>query len=151
MDIDDHRRGLERRPPGVSDAAVEAAGKVSEAIEWVERARGRLYDFHQMSGHADLCLSDAVELLHQSGRPELAERLRRELIGRNVIHGRWTFQIVEEYDDTYWGPLRAFGTEVERQLTGGARHVYEAEMKARRISRGAPHQEPQPQPGGGSG
>lgn len=148
MDIDDHRRGLDRRPPGVSDAEVEAAGKVSEAIEWVERARGRLYDFHQLSGHADLLLGDAAELLQQAGRPELAERLRRELIGRNVIHGRWTFQIVEEYDDTYWAPLRAFGTAVERQLTGGARHVFEAEMKARRISPGAPHQEPGPRSGG---
>ena len=42
-----------RRPPGADDATVEAVGKVSEALEWVERARGRLYDFHQMMGHAD--------------------------------------------------------------------------------------------------
>ena len=28
-----------------------------------------------------------------SGRPEL--------VGRNVIEGRWTFQIVEEYDAGY--------------------------------------------------
>lgn len=28
------------RPAGVSDATVEAVGAVTEALEWVERARG---------------------------------------------------------------------------------------------------------------
>ncbi|MEZ5232480.1 MAG: hypothetical protein R2749_07200 [Acidimicrobiales bacterium] len=28
---------IDRRPPGVDDATVEAVGKLSEAIEWVER------------------------------------------------------------------------------------------------------------------
>ena len=42
-------------PDGASDALVAAVGKVSEALEWVERARGRLYDFHQMMGHAISC------------------------------------------------------------------------------------------------
>jgi hypothetical protein len=36
---------LGRRPNGVSDETVEAVGSVSEALEFVERARGRLYRF----------------------------------------------------------------------------------------------------------
>ena len=39
-----------RRPEGVSDETVAAVGKFGEALEWVERARGHLYDFHQMMG-----------------------------------------------------------------------------------------------------
>ena len=35
--------GAGRRPDGVSDETVEAAGAVSEALEFVERARGHLY------------------------------------------------------------------------------------------------------------
>lgn len=89
-----------RRPDGVDDATVAATGKLSEAVEWIERARGRLYDFHQMSGHADLLLGEAADDLEAAGHPEWAERLRAEIVGRNVIEGRWTFQIVEEYDET---------------------------------------------------
>ena len=32
-------------------------------MEWVERARGRLYDFHQMMGRADLLAGRLVALL----------------------------------------------------------------------------------------
>lgn len=39
-----------QRPEGVDDATVAAAGKLAEALEWIERARGRLYDFHQLVG-----------------------------------------------------------------------------------------------------
>lgn len=57
MHVDDSRPGRPR-PDGVTDAEVEALGTLSEALEWVERARGRLYDFHQLSGHADLLLGE---------------------------------------------------------------------------------------------
>ena len=32
---------------------VDAVGKASEALEYVERARGHLYAFHQLIGRAD--------------------------------------------------------------------------------------------------
>ena len=37
---------LDQRPAGADDSTVHAGGKLSEAAEWLERARGRLYDFH---------------------------------------------------------------------------------------------------------
>src|SRR5215218_2167652 len=88
-----------QRPPGVDDATVVAVGKLSEAIEWLERARGRLYDFHQMLGHLDFQMGDAVDLLRSAGHEELAERVEREVVGRNVLDGRWTFQVIEEFED----------------------------------------------------
>ena len=33
----------------VDDRTVEAVGKLTEALETVERARGHLYSFHQLS------------------------------------------------------------------------------------------------------
>ena len=39
-DDDQGAQDFGRRPDGVSDATVEAVGAVSEALEWVERARG---------------------------------------------------------------------------------------------------------------
>jgi hypothetical protein len=136
-----------RRPDGVTDATVEALGKLSEALEWVERARGHLYDFHQLSGHADLLLGEAVDDLRAAGHEAQADRLQEELVGRNVLEGRWTFQIVEEYDDTYWAPFRAGEAAVRDELVGGRRHVFESEMKEERRSRGRRHHEGRPSPG----
>lgn len=137
----------DRRPDGVDDATVEAVGKVGEALEWIERARGRLYDFHQMSGHADLLLGEAADALAEAGHDELAEHLRVELVGRNVIEGRWTFQVVEEYDATYWEPARAARRAVESQLMAAREHVYESEMKERRRTDGRRYHERRPRVG----
>ncbi|MBQ1043253.1 MULTISPECIES: hypothetical protein [unclassified Micromonospora] len=133
-----------RRPDGVSDATVEALGKLSEALECVERARGHLYELHQLIGHADLMLDDAVEMFRSAGHPALAERIDRELLGRNVIAGRWTFQIVEDFDDGYYALFRELDRQARDELVGGRRHLYEAEMKERRRSRGMPGHEARP-------
>ena len=50
------REVARRRGPEVDDATVEALGKLSEAFEVVENARGLLYEFHRKSGMADLAL-----------------------------------------------------------------------------------------------
>src|SRR5205085_594842 len=128
--------GAHRRPAGVDDMTVEAVGKVSEAFEWIERARGRLFDFHQMMGHADLVMGEAAEMLRSCGHTEEAECVEREIVGRNVLDGRWTFQIVEEFDELYYGPVSAVEHQIRARFMGGRRHVFEAEFKERRRSRG---------------
>ena len=108
-----------RRPKGASDALVEAMGKVSEAWEWIERMRGRLYDLHQMAGHADFLFGDAAEALREAGCAEAAEAVEHEVVGRNVLDGRWTFQMVEEFDDQYYEPVRALERRAPRRADGG--------------------------------
>ncbi|SDP49434.1 hypothetical protein SAMN04489867_2653 [Pedococcus dokdonensis] len=122
--------GLDRRPDGVSDATVEAVGKLSEAFETIEEVRGRLYGLHRLTGSADLALGDAVEQLRQAGHAELADTLDRELVGRNVVTGRWTFQVVEDFEDGYYATWKRLEQQVRDELMAGRRHVYEAEMKA---------------------
>jgi hypothetical protein len=124
------------RPDGVGDATVEAVGAVSEALECVERARGQLYSFHQLMGHADLLLGEACDKLRAAGHQAVADRLETEVVGRNVLHGRWTFQIVEEFDDNYWSVFREHEQLVCDELQQGVRHVFEAEMKERRRTHG---------------
>lgn len=135
---------LGRRPDGVSDDTVEAVGSLSEALEWVERARGHLYSFHQLMGHADLLLGETCDKLRAAGQGPIADRLATEMVGRNVLHGRWTFQVVEEFDDNYWSVLRDHERSVRDELTGGVRHVYEAEMKEARRTHGHPGHEATP-------
>lgn len=135
---------LGRRPDGVGDETVEAVGALSEALEWVERARGHLYSFHQLMGHADLLLGEASEKLRAAGHATVADHLEQEMVGRNVLHGRWTFQIVEDFDDNYWAVLREHDRRVRDELTGGVRHLFEAEMKERRRTKGRPGHEATP-------
>ncbi len=126
------------RPAGVTDEMVDAIGKVSEALEWVERARGRLYDFHQMMGRADLLFGDAADALAAAGAIEASSALDREVVGRNVLRGRWTFQLVEEFDDDYYEPVRAIERKLRNELMDGKRHIWEAEYKERRRTAGHP-------------
>ena len=129
-------RAEHTRPAGASDADVEGAGKMGEALERLERARGHLYAFHQLMGETDLLLDEVLDALAHGGHDELVAELRTDLVGRNVLDGRWTFQIVEEFDDTYWSRFREHERRVRDALVAGRRHVAEAEMKQRRRSRG---------------
>ncbi|WP_354701569.1 hypothetical protein DSM112329_01889 [Paraconexibacter sp. AEG42_29] len=124
------------RPEGTGDKAVEAAGKLTEALETLGRARGHLLSFHQLVGATDLALDDAVDLLREAGRDDLADAVATDLVGRNVIAGRWTFQLVEEFDDGYHARFAEHERAVRDALTGGRRHVFEAEMKERRRTHG---------------
>jgi hypothetical protein len=131
-------------PEGVSEGTIEGVGKLSEAFEYLERAKGHLYSFHQLMGRVDFLVEDAAELLRQEGHEDFADKLDQELIGRNVIDGRWTFQIVEEFDDIYYDFFRDVERE-SRGLTGGVRHLYEARLKEQRRSKGHPAHTQDPQ------
>jgi hypothetical protein len=134
----------DRTRPDLDDTTVEGLGKLSEALETVEQARGLLYGFHQLTGKADLLLQDAVELLRKAGHSGLADDLDRDLVGRNVIADRWTFQIVEDYDANYWATFRDLDARARTELADGDRHVYEARMKQRERTAGHPRHEAGP-------
>ena len=125
-----------RVPSGVTPATVSALGKLSEAFEIIEQARGALYGFHRMLGMADLTLGEAVTQLRDAGHAELADRVETELVGRNVVEGRWTFQLVEEFDDGYYAAFRDLERTVRDETMDGRRHVFEAEMKQARRTKG---------------
>ena len=128
----------DRSRPDLDDTTVEGLGKLSEALETVDQARGLLYGFHQLTGKADLLLQDAVDLLRSAGHGTLADALDRDLVGRNVVADRWTFQIVEDYDANYWSTFRDFDERARNELADGDRHVYEARMKQRERTAGHP-------------
>ena len=127
-----------RRPDGVDDKTVEALGKLSESLEVIEDARGSLYRFHRLTGTADLALGEAVDLLREAGHDSLAGEIQSRLLGRNVIEGRWTFQVVEEYDDGYYRLFKELEAKARDSLVQGKRHLYEAEMKEDRRTHGDP-------------
>jgi len=79
------RPAAKARPPGLDDTTVQTLGKLSEAFEVVENARGHLYEFHRMSGMADLTLQDAIRGFRSAGHFGLAADLDEVLVGRDVL------------------------------------------------------------------
>ncbi|MEV0876623.1 hypothetical protein AB0I85_02170 [Micromonospora echinofusca] len=136
---------VHRRPRGLDDTTVAALGELSKALETVHRVRGHLYSAHQLVGGADLTLDRVVKLLREAGHDEVADRVEHELLGRNVLPGRWTFQIMEEFDDGYYAAFQEVEREAREKLAGGRRHIYEAEMKERRRTHGMPGHEATPE------
>jgi hypothetical protein len=142
--VRDDQQPVRRRPAGVGDDVVEAIGKASEAFEHIERARGHLFSFHQLMGHADLTLGEAADMLRDAGLDADADALDADVVGRNVLDGRWTFQIVEEFDDLYYEFVRDAVRGLERRHLDGIRHLFESEMKEQRRSRARRHHEERP-------
>ena len=134
----------DRSRPDLDDATVTALGALSESLETVEQARGLLYGFHQLTGKADRLLQEAVARFRDAGHTGLADDLDRDLVGRNVVADRWTFQIVEDFDANYWGTFRGFDERARTELADGDRHVFEARMKQRERTAGHPAHEPGP-------
>jgi hypothetical protein len=85
-----------------------------------------------------------VRQLREAGHGDVAAAIERDLVGRNVIHGRWTFQVVEDYDDHYWAAFRETERRVRELLTDGRRHLFEAGMKEERRTHGHPDHDARP-------
>ena len=121
-------------PDGVGDATVTALGELSAAFEVIEEARGHVYAFHRRSGQADLELQQALDHLREAGHRAIADEIDEVLVGRDVVPGLWTYQIVEAYDRTYYDVWKAAVAEAER-LGEGTPHLAESGMKVDEQSR----------------
>jgi hypothetical protein len=142
--ITDQPSSEHRRPAGVDDATVEALGKLSAALDHVEDARGHLYAFHRLCGSAESTLEEATAMIRDAGHAALADSLSRDVLGRNVLPGMWSFQMVEAYDDGYYASAKGLERRALDELVGGRRHLFEAEMKELRRTRGNPGHEATP-------
>jgi len=133
-----------RRPDGVTDATIEALGKLSAAVDHVEDARGHLYAFHRLCGSAETTLEEATQMIRDAGHAEIADALDRDVLGANPLPGMWSFQMVEAYDDGYYATTKDLQQRAIDELVEGRRHVFEAEMKELRRTHGRPGHEAVP-------
>lgn len=133
-----------RRPEGVTDATVEALGKFSAAMDHVEDARGHLFAFHRLMGSAESTMEEAYDHLRAAGHDGLADALDREVLGANPLPGMWSFQMVEAFDDGFYARAKDLHQRALDELVEGQRHVFEAEMKELRRTRGRDGHEARP-------
>lgn len=134
--MDDQPAPEHRRPDGVTDATVEALGKLSAALDHVEDARGHLYAFHRLMGSAETTLEEATSMVRDAGHADLADALDEQALGQNPLPGMWSFQMVEQFDDGFYARAKGLHQRALDELVQGRRHVFEAEMKELRRTRG---------------
>jgi hypothetical protein len=144
MDATDVPAPEHTRPEGVDDATIDALGRLSKALDLCEESRGHLYAFHRRTGDTDRTLIEAVQMLRDAGHPGLADRIEAQQVGRNVVTGRWTFQLVEDYDDGYYRTFVELEQAARDQLVQGRKHVHESEMKESHRTQGHPGHEARP-------
>lgn len=111
---------------------IDAVGKASEALEYVERARGHLYAFHQLIGRADFLFEESARRLATAGHVDDATSLWQNVVGRDVLEGRWTFEVVEGFDGDYYEAARDEVWGLERRLLAGRRHAHEELLRQHR-------------------
>jgi hypothetical protein len=105
---------------------------------------GRLYAFHQLIGRADVLFEESAIRLTEAGHRDEAALLWRSLVGRDVLEGRWTFEIVERFDDDYYDVARSEVAHLEQARGGGRRHAHEEELRRQRRALWVPKTRPDP-------
>lgn len=111
---------------------MDTMATATEAIEYVERARGHLYTLHHLLVRADILFAEVAASLQAQGRADEAELLQDHVIGRNVIDDRWSFELVEGFDDSYYSPVTEAVRDLEGRTVGGRRHARESVLKQHR-------------------
>lgn len=128
----------------LGDAEIEALHSVELGIEHLHRAHGHLIAFHHNTGRAMNHLVAAEERLRAAGHGTLADEIRDEYLPRGVIEGRrpddrgrWSYDVLETYEEVFLDDIVAFGQDVCDTIADGLRHVHERrqEIEWKRRSR----------------
>jgi len=122
------------RPEDLSEVERETLHEVELGIERLHRAHGHLVAFHHNTGRAMDHLASAEDLLRECGYPDLADELRDEHLPRGVVAdcegdetlaGRWSYAVLEDFQDSFLDGVVAFGERVTERVAGGLRHAHE--------------------------
>jgi hypothetical protein len=119
----------EARALPIDARLLETMATATEAMEYVERARGHLFTLHHLLGRADLLFAEVAAELRSQGRAGDAARIEREVVGRDVLEGRWSFEVLEEFEQEYYEPVRDAVRTVERRTTGRP-HARDVRLRA---------------------
>ncbi len=110
----------------LSETECNALHEVELGLEWIQRAHGSLLEFHHATGHGMDHLREAEILLRATGHDELADTIRDELLPHGVVdEHRWSYDVLENYQETLLAESRAVERRVRRELADGERHVRE--------------------------
>lgn len=127
----------ERKPDDLTERERAALHEVELGVENLHRAHGHLVSFHHSTGRAMDHLAEAEELLRECGHDSFADELRDEYLPRGVVAGpgaegggRWSYDILETFQETFLDDIVAFGRRVSEDVADGLRHAAERKQEA---------------------
>ena len=110
----------------LSEAELEALHEVELGLEWAQRAQGCLLEFHHATGHGMDHLCRAEARLRETGHDDLADAIRDDLLPHGVVDDdRWSYDVLEHFQQSLLAETRALEQRVRRELADGERHVRE--------------------------
>ncbi len=122
----------------LSDEACQALRSVELGVEWVHRAHGDLVGFHHKTGKAMEHLAEAERELRECGHEDLADELRDRYLPLGVIDDdRWSYDVLETYQEGFLDPLADFRARATDDIADGHRHVFERRTQQERKRRAA--------------
>jgi hypothetical protein len=131
--VDLRERASTDRVPSVDGKVpvelLDTMATATEAMEYIERARGNLYTLHHLLVRADILFAEVAESLRAQGHDDEAGLLEEQVIGRTVLEDRWSFEVVEAFDDGFYGPVCDAVRDLEHRTVGGRRHAREEALK----------------------
>jgi len=109
---------------------IDAIHEVELGVEWLTRAHGALLEFHHGTGHAMEHLAAAESLFRERGHEALADDIKHRFLPRGVIdQDRWSYDVLETFEDGMLADVDAFEERARREVTGGRRHVAEQQQE----------------------
>ncbi|MCU4926164.1 hypothetical protein OB905_09240 [Halobacteria archaeon AArc-dxtr1] len=121
----------------LDDSEREALHDLQLGVEYAHRAYGELLTFHHNLGHAMDRMADAEDALREAGHDDAANALRDSHLPAGALDERWTYELVEEFSDSFLDPLTAFEDDVRDELADGIGHVTERRQQRRVRERAA--------------
>ena len=115
----------------LDDREREALHEVELGVEHLHRAYGHLLAFHHSVGHAMDRLAAIEDDLRAAGREEYAAELRDDHLPAGVVDERWSYELVEAFNDGFLAEMTDFERRLREETTGGKRHVAEREQRRR--------------------
>lgn len=112
-------------PFDTDDPRIDALHRVELGLEWFHRAHGHLVAFHHNTGHAMDHFAAAEELLRDAGAADLADEIRDEFLPCGVLGDRWSYDVLEEFQEGLLADADAFERRARDELADGHRHVAE--------------------------
>ena len=120
----------------LSDSELAALHEVELGIEHLHRAHGHLVAFHHSTGRAMNHLAEAENRLRNADYEELANVIRDEYLPQGVLEGRatdeqgrWSYDVLETYEDVFLTDIVDFGEEVTDTIADGVRHAHERKQE----------------------
>lgn len=114
----------------LTEAEIEALHHLQLGKENVHKAHGHLIEFHHKIGRSMDHFDEAASLLAASGSEEAADDLRA-VMDLGVVPGRWSWWVVDQFEDHFLETVLGAEREVRATVGGESsrRHLAEREME----------------------